>query len=106
MTDKMQKDTALPRHMPSKRPTGSRKSCRIHLIQLPLYCPHLNPIARLWAIMHKRVTHNRHYPTQKHFANAILNFMRKVVPKPWLNFRDRVTDNFRIISHQNVRVLE
>jgi hypothetical protein len=29
-----------------------------------------------------------------------------VVPKQWLSFRDQVTDNFRIISHQNVRVLK
>jgi len=33
--------------------------CRIHLIQLPPYCPHLNPIERLWAVMHQSVTHNR-----------------------------------------------
>jgi hypothetical protein len=32
--------------------------------------------------------------------------MRDVVPKQWLSFRDQVTDNFRIISHQNVRVLK
>jgi transposase len=68
--------------------------------------PHLNPIERLWAVMHSHVTHNRHYPTQKHFANAILNFMREVVPKQWRNFRDQVTDNFRVISHRNVRVLQ
>ena len=91
---------------PDVRAFLSRKNCRIHLIQLPPYCPHLNPIERLWAVMHRHVTHNRHYPTQKHFANAILNFMREVVPKQWLSFRDQVTDNFRIISHQNVRLLE
>ena len=91
---------------PDVRAFLSRKNCRIHLIPLPPYCPHLNPIERLWAVMHTHVTHNRHYPTQKHFANAILNFMREVIPKEWLSFRDQVTDNFRIISHQNVRVLE
>jgi hypothetical protein len=32
--------------------------------------------------------------------------MREVVPKQWHNFRDQVTDNFRIISHQNLRVLQ
>ncbi|MFT5000741.1 MAG: hypothetical protein ACI875_001746, partial [Planctomycetota bacterium] len=37
---------------------------------------------------------------------AILNFMREVVPKQWRNFRDQVTDNFRVISHRNVRVLQ
>ena len=43
----------------------SRKNCHIHLIQLPPYCPHLNPIERLWAVMHQHITHNRAYPTQK-----------------------------------------
>ena len=29
--------------------------CRIHLIQLPPYSPHLNPIERLWVVMHQHV---------------------------------------------------
>ena len=84
----------------------SRPKCRIHLIQLPAYCPHLNPIERLWAVLHAHVTHNRFYPTQKQFANAILNFLRKTIPEKWKNFRSQVSDNFRIISHQKFRVLE
>ncbi len=83
----------------------SRDDCRIHLIQLPAYCPHLNPIERLWAVMHAHVTHNRFYSTQKQFADAILKFFRETIPKHWLSFRDKVTDNFRVISHQNFRVL-
>jgi transposase len=84
----------------------ARPGCRVHLIQLPTYCPHLNPIERLWAVMHAHVTHNRFYSTQKQFADAILNFFRKTIPKTWKSFRDKVTDNFRIISHQNVRMLQ
>ena len=37
----------------------ARSGCRIRLIRLPTYCPHLNPIERLWAVMHAHVTHNR-----------------------------------------------
>jgi transposase len=84
----------------------SRPKCRIHLIQLPTYCPHLNPIERLWAVLHAHVTHNRFYLTQKQFANAILHFLRNTIPKKWKDFRSQVSDNFRIISHQNFRVLE
>lgn len=84
----------------------SRPDCRIHLIQLPVYCPHLNPIERLWAVMHAYVTHNQFYPTQKQFANAILRFFRETIPKKWHKFREQVSDNFRVISHQNFRVLE
>ncbi|MFT5160023.1 MAG: transposase, partial [Paracoccaceae bacterium] len=42
----------------------SRPNCRINLIRLPAYCPHLNPIERLWGVMHEYVTHNRFYETQ------------------------------------------
>lgn len=84
----------------------SRPSCRINLIKLPAYCPHLNPIERLWGVMHEYVTHNRFYETQPQFAAAILAFLREGIPKNWQNFRDKVTDNFRIISYQNFRVLE
>ena len=83
----------------------SRPKCRIHLIQLPAYCPHLNPIERLWAVLHAHVTHNRFYPAQKQFANAILHFLRNTIPKKWKVFRSQVSDNFRIISYQNFRVL-
>jgi hypothetical protein len=51
------------------------------------------------------VTHNRFYATQKHFADAILQFLRETIPMEWRDFRSKVTDNFRIISHQNFRVL-
>jgi len=91
---------------PDVRAFLSRKNCRIHLIQLPPYCPHLNPIERLWAVMHQHVTHNRHYPTQKQFTTAIMRFLRETITKEWKEFRNQVTDNFRIISLQKLRVLE
>ena len=84
----------------------ARRGCRVNLIRLPTYCPHLNPIERLWAVMHQCVTHNRFYKTQPQFAAAILAFFRETIPRKWRQFRDKVTDNFRVISHQNFRVLE
>ena len=45
---------------PDVRAFLARTACRIHLIQLPPYCPHLNPIERLWAVLHRYVTHNRY----------------------------------------------
>jgi transposase len=84
----------------------SRTSCRIHLIQLPPYCPHLNPFERLWAVLHKYVTHNRYYASQTQFADAILAFIRETILQEWKTFRDRVSDNFRVIKHEKFRVLE
>ena len=83
-----------------------RKNCRIKPIWLPTYCPHLNAIERLWGVMHKHVTHNKFYPTFTEFGHAILKFLRETIPKNWKNFRDTVSDNFRIISNQNFRVME
>jgi transposase len=58
-------DNAAYHKGPDVRAFLARASCRIHLIQLPPYCPHLNPIERLWAVLHQYVTHNRYYPSQK-----------------------------------------
>ncbi len=91
---------------PDVRAFLSRENCRIRLIPLPPYCPHLNPIERLWKVMHERVTHNRYYETERLFTNAILNFFRETIPREWPTFRDQVSDNFRIISHDNFRMLE
>lgn len=99
-------DNAAYHKGPDVRNFLARAGCRIHLIQLPPHCPHLNPIERLWAVMHQCVTHNRHYPTQKQFADAILTFLRETLPSKWETFRDKVTDNFRIMSHGTFRILE
>jgi len=62
--------------------------------------------ARLWAVLHQYVSHNRYYPSQKQFADAILAFMRETIPQEWTKFRDKVSDNFRVITHENFRVLK
>ncbi|MCH9756018.1 MAG: transposase, partial [Gammaproteobacteria bacterium] len=38
------------------------KKTNIELHFLPPYSPNLNPIERLWKIMHENVTYNRYYP--------------------------------------------
>jgi len=43
-------DNAAYHKGPDVREFLARPECRIHLIQLPTYCPHLNPIERLWAV--------------------------------------------------------
>ena len=98
-------DNAAYHKGPDVREFLARPECRIHLIQLPPYCPHLNPIERLWAVMHQHVTHNRHYPTRKQFADAILAFFRETIPRKWKMFREQVSDNFRVITHQDFRLL-
>lgn len=78
---------------------------RIQLHFIPAYSPHLNPIERLWGLMHKNVTHNRCYATYNLFCRAALDFLRSTVPKNWCTLCDSVTDNFRVISPADFRVL-
>jgi transposase len=78
---------------------------RIKLHFIPEYCPHLNPIERLWGLMHRHVTHNKSYPTFAQFADATLAFLRDQVPRNWARFRDSVSDNFRVISPKSFRVM-
>ena len=82
-----------------------RPDCRIRLHFIPSYCPHLNPIERLWGVMHRNVTHNKCYATCAQFADAALGFLRKEVPRNWAHLCDSVTDNFRVISPKDFRVM-
>jgi transposase len=83
----------------------ARPGCRIKLHFIPSYCPHLNPIERLWGVMHRNVTHNKCYATCSQFAEATLGFLREKVPGDWARLCDSVTDNFRVIKPKDFRVM-
>jgi transposase len=78
---------------------------RIRLHFIPAYCPHLNPIERLWGAMHKHLTHNKCYASSREFAGTLLTFLREKVPQNWPELCDSVTDNFRVINPKDFRVL-
>ena len=84
----------------------ARHGSRINLHFIPIYCPHLNPIERLWGLMHRHVTHNRCHATYNDFCRSVLHFLRQEVPKNWAAFCDSVTDNFRVINPADFRVLK
>jgi transposase len=65
----------------------------------------LNPIERLWGLMHKHLTHNKTYATYRAFADAALDFLGKKAPKCWQAWCDSVTDNFRVINPKDFRAL-
>jgi len=83
----------------------ARPECRIKLHFIPAYCPHLDPIERLWGLMHKHITHNRCYERFADFRDAILTFLREEVPRKWHIYCDEVSDNFRVISPKDFRIL-
>ncbi len=75
----------------------ARPGCRIRLHCVPAYRPHLNPIERLWGLMHRHITHNKCYAAFREFSAAMLNFLREDVPPNWPTYRDEATENFRVI---------
>lgn len=98
-------DNARYHHATLVKQWLARPECRIRLHFVPAYCPHLNPIERLWGLMHKNVTHNRCYDTCNQFSDVALQFLRERVPRNWAQFCDAVSDNFRVISPKDFRVM-
>lgn len=72
------------------------KKLAIELHYLPPYSPNLNPIERLWKIMHEHVSYNKYYEKFSEFTEATLHFFRHIGKKKTL-LRARITDNFQII---------
>jgi len=98
-------DNARYHHAKLVREWLARPECRIKLHFIPSYCPHLNPIERLWGLMHRNVTHNKCYATCAQFADVTLGFLRETVPRKWADLCDSVTDNFRVINPKDFRVM-
>lgn len=73
------------------------KILSIELHYLPPYSPNLNPIERLWKIMHEHVSYNKYYEKFSEFTEATLHFFRHVGKKKNL-LRARITDNFQTLS--------
>lgn len=69
---------------------------RIKLIFLPPYSPNLNPIERLWRLMHQKLTWNHYFPTFKEFRSKTLTFFRNL-PKYKPELDTLITDNFQLL---------
>jgi transposase len=75
------------------------KSTKIILHYLPPYSPNLNPIERLWKIMHEYVTYNKYYEKFSHFTESIINFFKDIKKiKPVI--QARINDNFQKLAFQ------
>ena len=83
----------------------SRPDCRIRLHFIPAYCPHLNPIERLWGVMHKHVTHNKCYATCDPIRRRDARFPAGTTSPELAEICDLVTDNFRVIYPKDFRVM-
>ena len=77
---------------------AAEKNIKLHY--LPPYSPNLNPIERLWKIMHEQITYNRYYETFADFSSAVSSFFKSVGRKKKI-LRERITDKFQIMEKPN-----
>jgi transposase len=70
------------------------KELNIKIHRLPPYSPNLNPIERLWKIMHEHVRYNCYYEKFSEFTDAIENFFKTISRKKKI-LKRRITDNFQ-----------
>jgi type I restriction enzyme R subunit len=68
-------DNAAYHHAKVVRDWLSQPGRRISLRFVPAYCAHLNPIERLWGVMHEHVSRNKCYETFKEYADAMLHLV-------------------------------
>jgi transposase len=74
------------------------KTSRIKVHYLPPRSPNLNPIERLWKIMHEYVSNNRTYEKFKHFKESLFYFFDNIIPNIKDLLINRITDNFQTIN--------
>ena len=72
-------DNALYHYSTTVREWLVASGRRIVLHFLPAYCPHLNPIERLWHILHNCVTRNKYHKTYSTFSEAVMTLCRQTI---------------------------
>jgi transposase len=74
------------------------ETSRVKVHYLPPRSPNLNPIERLWKIMHEYVSNNRTYENFKSFKKSLFYFFDSTIQ----NIKDilisRITDSFQLIN--------
>ncbi|WP_413283639.1 IS630 family transposase [Vibrio sp. MA40-2] len=70
----------------------------IELHYLPPYSPNLNPIERLWKVMHEHARNNVCFPTKASFKDAINTFFDVTLPKVAGSLTTRINDNFQVLK--------
>ncbi len=85
----------------SKEVISYVKTTNIKLHYLPPYSPNLNPIERLWKIMHEYVRNNKYFESAKEFRASINEFFESTIPEIKEVLRNRINSNFQIITNSS-----
>ncbi len=75
---------------------ASQINIKLHF--LPPYSPNLNPIERLWKVMHEQARNNRFFKSAKDFKESIDGFFEKILPSIGNALDSRINDNFQLLK--------
>ncbi len=75
---------------------ASQLDIKLHF--LPPYSPNLNPIERLWKVMHEEVRNNRFFKSAKDFKESITGFFENILPCIGNTLNSRINDNFQMLK--------
>lgn len=67
---------------------------KVKIHYLPPYSPNLNPIERLWKIMHENTTYNRYYAKFSEFRESVMGFFEQIETYR-ATIQTRINDNFQ-----------
>lgn len=73
------------------------KGLAIKLHYLPPYSPNLNPIERIWKLMHESVTYNKYHESFSEFSHSTIRFLKNIGRKKSI-LQSRITDNFQVLN--------
>jgi transposase len=90
----------------SKETQEEARKLGIMLYYLPPRSPNLNPIERVWKVMHEKVQNNVRFAKAKEFRSKIDNFFSSVWPEIKMTLRDRINDNFHIVENKDILRLQ
>lgn len=74
-----------------------KNSKKLEIHYLPPYSPNLNPIERLWKLLHEEVTCNNFYKKFEDFAKSVRGFFSERISHLGELLRRRINDNFQRI---------
>jgi len=97
-------DNARYRHARDVKAWLARDGIRARLHFLPAYAPNLNVIERLWGEMHRGMKHNKHYPSEMKFVQAIHGFFTVTLPKHCKPAHNTMTGKFHTIRPDNFQI--
>jgi len=79
------------------------KTSRIKIKYLPPYSPNLNPIERLWKILHEKTVNNRYYKTAAEFFCEIDTFFENIQTQA-KKLTSQINDNFQRIVLNPIKI--